>query len=110
MSFLSLLTGTCQIQRKSSSEDSSLGEIPVWVSDPPIPCLTQPIAAHERMLFAQRNVIISDYIYVAVDPGTSNRDRVIDNLSGNLYRIVSLFNMGGQYRAWCLQVLRVEGR
>jgi hypothetical protein len=106
VSLSSLLVNLVTIQRKTSTIDAAAGESVSWTSDlTPLPASVQPISAREAMLYAQRNVRVSHHIFFDQDPQVTLRDRIQDNASGKLYRIVNLFDMAGRGVAWRVEVL-----
>lgn len=58
-------------------------------------------------MFLQRGVQVSHAIYFAQDPQATLRDRILDNRSGKIYRIVQSFDMAGRVRAWRLECLEM---
>lgn len=109
MSLSSLMNTSVTIQTKTSGIDASMGETAIWVSGCTVPACVQPMSAKERLLFKQRGVTVSHYIYLDASSGATYRDRILDNGTNKLYRVVNEFDMAGQGRAWRLEVLEVAG-
>lgn len=103
MSLSSLLINSISLQHKVTAIDPSLGAQDTWTDDPvfnQIPASVQPATARERVLFAQKVINYNYRIYLDRDIQCTPRDRVIDNSTGHVYRILNYRNVAGRDYMW----------
>lgn len=115
MSLVSLCTThTITVERSPSSRDSSgAPKYQEWAAISGLSDLfasVQPMSSSERMLFAQRNLVLTHKVYLPGNYTTliKKQDRVKDVNSGKIYTISGIFDVAGRGELTMLEVREMQ--
>lgn len=105
MSLDALFNAYVTLERSSVAVDQSGGAVKTWAPvQLGIPCSIQPSTGRERMLFAQRQIMYTNKIYLSADIGAKKDDRVKVPATGQVFVVTGYANQAGRDVVWCLEV------
>lgn len=102
MSFASLLNSSVTLERPTNTQDSSGGITKSWLSITTTPASVQPLSTKERMLFAQRQIMVTHRIYTAINLQPQKGDRVTVPSTGQTFVIIGFMNQAGRNSVWSI--------
>lgn len=109
MSLASLCnTHLVKVERQTTTIDSSGGPVLTWSTlYESVPVTIQPLAAREKVLWAQRQIVYSNKLYTDQNLQLRKEDRVTDLESGQVYVVTAWANMGGRSTAFSSDIREI---
>ena len=108
MSLDSLLNALVDVYNKTPTQDSSGGQIPGFapvVGLTGLPACIQPRRGSAPIALGQRQVFLSDAIYMSSNYGIQRGWKLVNSLTGQSYVVHAIVDMGGQGLAYRFDVI-----